>query len=273
MLKNKRWNQIKRDRMKVKGALTVEAALVIPVFLFSVISLIRLIFLVTFAMRVQMYADKTLEEYYFLKQAGQDVQPVTENELGTEVAIRGMMLMHLGEGSVAEQHLFFSLFGLDVSFEETEDPNLCVMDVDYSPAILRLPGYTWRKKCSSRVAASKWEGRPYASKPAEDTDYCYVTPHGTVCHLSAECPYLDLSLSQVSSHSIGEYRNADQKRYVKCKECGRSDSVCYITDYGEVWHSSPGCPALRRTILRVPCSECEGKKVCQKCEELKEKGK
>ena len=256
---------------KVRGALTAEAAIVVPIFLLSVISLIRLIFLVVFAMRVQMYSDKSLEEYYFLDHAVNKEAIVAQTP--SEIAIRGMLLMHLGEESVVGQHLFLSILGLDVSFEEKEDPNLVVMDVTYSPAILRIPGYTLRKKVSTRVVSSKWEGRAYASKPQEDTRYCYITPRGEDYHLSTECPYLDLSVKMVSVSGIGGCRNSSGHIYKKCSVCNDCSSVCYYTEHGEYYHSSPGCNALKRTINRVPLSECSGYRPCPKCvSSLKEEG-
>ena len=135
------YTKIKNPRtLSVRGSLTVEPSLVIPIFLFSVISLIRLIFLVVFSMRVELYSDKTLEEYYFLRTATQEESAGEEEP--PEIAIRSILLMHLGEESVFGQHLFLSLLGLDVTFEDSSDPNLCIMDVKYSPAILRLPGVT-----------------------------------------------------------------------------------------------------------------------------------
>lgn len=269
-LKKKPFQNVRLNSLNLRASLTVEASLVIPIFLFSMISLIRLIFLVVFAMRVEMYSDKTLEEYYFLKNATQEEANVPEEET-PEMVLRGLLLMHLGEESVWNQHLFFSLLGLDLSFEESSDPNLCIMDIEYSPAILRLPGITLRKKISSRVVSSKWEGRSYATPCEKLQEYYYITPGGMAYHLSSECPNLNLSVRQVSTYRIGEYRNASREKYRKCQECGACDSVCYITDYGEAYHSTPGCTMLRRNIVRVPYEECKGRNLCQKCEEIRSK--
>ena len=61
------------------------------------------------------------------------------------------------------------------------------------------------------------------------------------------------------------------KRYRKCKECRDADTVCYITDYGEVYHSTPGCAMLRRNVMRVPLEECRDRNLCKKCGELRGK--
>ncbi len=118
----------------------------------------------------------------------------------------------------------------------------------------------------------KWTGE---SADGEEADpFVYITPEGTVYHLSTSCHYLDLSIQTVKSAEIGRLRNQNGHKYYACERCAAENPKqkdLYITDYGTVYHASLQCSGLKRTIYEVRLSEVGTRGACSKCAAGKKK--
>lgn len=143
-----------------------------------------------------------------------------------------------------------------------------VLCVSYEMRLpIRLTGsyaYRFRQCAQSR----KWIGDITLKSGSEREDelWVYITPRGSVYHLTRECPYLDLSIRAVGKSSVGRLRNASGGIYKACESCGRkAGGTVYVTDYGDRYHGCLSCGGLKRTIYMVKISETGGRHVCSKC--------
>lgn len=94
----------------------------------------------------------------------------------------------------------------------------------------------------------------------------YVTDYGQVYHTRRDCAYLNPSIQQRVSNELISIRNASGAKYLPCKSCYSDTYVIYITDYGTAYHSDKNCSGLKRGIMAVdmdkassvmgPCSKC-----------------
>ena len=127
------------------------------------------------------------------------------------------------------------------------------------------------QRCRSHV----WTGKrlkdsPFAGEEKE-SKRVFVTPHGSVYHLSTACPYLDLSVHAVWAAEVDALRNKDGKIYYKCTDCLKhkeASGTVYITDYGTNYHGDLNCTGLKRTVEAIPVSEAGSRHVCSKCAQL-----
>ena len=72
----------------------------------------------------------------------------------------------------------------------------------------------------------------------------------------------------VAKTQLGELRNSSGGIYHLCERCGwmpGNDGNCYVTDYGDRYHTSLSCSGLKRKVYTVPLSEVKGKGACSKC--------
>lgn len=128
-----------------------------------------------------------------------------------------------------------------------------------------------------RVTLRGWNGyRPDKAEdteePEEENSYVYITETGSVYHVSESCTHLIRSIKQISFYSVKGERNIYGGKYDSCELCGdKADTQgkVYITDTGDRYHSSIGCSGLKRTILKVPLSEVEGRSLCKRCGDKK----
>lgn len=104
----------------------------------------------------------------------------------------------------------------------------------------------------------------------EDT-YVYVTPNGSVYHLSGDCTHLDLSIERVSFARACASKNQYGERYRACEFCGRNPgALVYITSEGNCYHSERSCSGLKRTVRQIPLREAGGRSCCIRCMSGKE---
>lgn len=112
----------------------------------------------------------------------------------------------------------------------------------------------------------KWTGAPLFSH--EESDWVYITPEGEAYHKTRYCNYLDLSIKSVNATQIGALRNKSEHKYYACDYCVAKNTnyhTVYYTTYGESYHATLGCQALRRTIYKVHLDNVRGRHPCAKC--------
>lgn len=120
----------------------------------------------------------------------------------------------------------------------------------------------------NRAFTRAWTGydNAAAANAGTDEELVYITPDGTVYHKSIVCTYLKLSITAVGKAVLEGKRNEGGAKYYPCEECGSIEkNNVYITRYGTRYHSSLQCSKLKRTILTVPKSEAVGRGACSKC--------
>ncbi len=120
-----------------------------------------------------------------------------------------------------------------------------------------------------RARTHAWTGYPIqGAKETEAERIVYVTEKGTVYHLSRSCTHLDLSITAIDAGTVENCRNAAGEIYQACEICGRrfsTQETYYITKEGDCYHTSLGCSGLKRTIYEIPISQVGEKRACSRC--------
>ena len=243
-----------------KGSLTIEAALIMPLFMFSMICIISLSALLLFQLRlkavmheeVKTRAMKTIAEGMpsademgenVLSQMGDQILKIAPIEGGS--AGINFNSENYGEEIVCltasyEAKLYYDLFGLfHKNFKQK------ALNHDFSGYGTGLSGHTERN----------------------EEIYVYVTEDSEVYHTSRECTHIKLKITQTSSEEIGSLRNSDGGKYKSCEHCHSklSDGILYITEDGDKYHNSLGCSGLKRVVKAVPLEEVSDKRCCSRC--------
>ena len=95
----------------------------------------------------------------------------------------------------------------------------------------------------------------------EDTEkYVYITPNESVYHVHRSCSHLSLSISEIREGQKGSYQ--------PCSFCGNEKTdrrTLYVSKTGNVYHSRRNCSGLKRTVRRAALSKLPGLTACQRC--------
>ena len=274
---------------KTKGSLTLEAAIVLPIFLSLAISLISVLEMMNLYARVEFALHETAREISLMVYPANYVKTFGEefldedyeielpdanilNPLVSETLVRAMFTDNFGYKNLnnsliknGEAGIFF--FRSDIINEKGDIDLIVTYKVE---PLFNMFGLGKMTFCN-RVKMHSWTG--YKKEKHEEDEYVYITDNASVYHTRRDCTHLCLTINSVTISELEKSRNKDGKIYKPCKKCGSDENESgyfYITPYGEVYHTSLSCSGLKRTIYKVRLSEVTGLGECERCRNYKE---
>ena len=241
------------DSFSEQGMATVEASIVIPLFLIFCVFMIELSMMLMVETEIydafsEAVTSSASEAYAAgaLKGSGEDigVYAAISLKLRSELSKLGdinsfvvggksgvlLKKAKLGEDGIIEASLYYRV-----------KPRLAFF------------------KLSSKGVEEKLFQKAYTgyvkNVDEEASEYVYITETGRVYHKSRSCYHINLKINRVTS-----------SRLPACRYCGRKDSeVKYVGEAGDCYHSSLFCPAIKRTVMRVKKSDLTGYAPCSNC--------
>lgn len=242
--------------LRAKASYTIEAAFILP------LSLLMVVFFLYFfrVLYVQWGIDYTLN-----KVAREHASIISDNQTDDGVLIIGQCSAAIAGLDRVSQEVVGGVFGLDYTRSEF-GKNYINIICDYN---MKNPISIFGKKnikmCST-ACSRKWIGYD-PLEGDENGDYVYVTKYGQAYHKSLACPYLKPSVHGISASLVKEYRSVSGGKYSSCPICKgkKNTGTVYITDYGDVYHSSLNCSALKRSINRIKIEDAKEYHPCGKC--------
>lgn len=257
-----------------KASMTIEACLVLPLFLFAFLNIISIIELYRLQGNMSLAMHDTVKQmavygYEYQALGGDDVGAV--ESLGmTYLYAAGRVKAKLGADYLDNSPLAGGTAGISWLRSSVMQEDDCIdLVAEY---LIKAPvadvGFG-KQAFYNRMRTRAWTGYDNAKNSASSTneeEIVYITPEGTVYHRSRGCSYLKLSITSVDKSFLDTQRNQNGGKYYACSECGAScGNTVYITQYGDKYHATLSCNRLKRTILAVPISETGGRGACSKC--------
>ena len=240
-----------------EGNLTLEAALVLPVFLLAISAVMYFLVIIHVQLNIQIKLEEVAREmaktayisedlnvfnYVYVKACLQD--PDFREYLDKSYIVGG------AEGLSLLESTFFDRDG--------------VVDlvVKYEMTIPFIPDKIVSFPCIERIYFRTWIGKDISKENVNNGRIVYITTTGTVYHTNRECTHIRLSVMQAV---FGLVKNS----YSKCHICGEtpgSDSaIVYITEEGDRWHSSLSCSGLKREVIEIDINEVGDRELCSRC--------
>ena len=243
----------------LSGSMTVEAAFVIPMFLFAMLAFLYLFEIMAVQTNIRagmQYAGKMYAKDAYLSpfvNTGK-LQSDIQEEIGIERLDRSLIL---GGAS-----------GIDCGNSYVDLLNqILYLNISYKMEI-PIPVFgRFQVEKEETMRVKGWCGYESSIPISAEQTIVYVTETGTVYHKDYHCTYLDLSIHMVPVSGLEDLRNESGSKYYPCELCGKkvSGMGVYITNYGSKYHTSMSCGGLKRKIYAVPISETAGKGACSKC--------
>ncbi len=259
---NPKTNHLDQERASPftsKGSITLEAAVVIPVFFFAILCMMYLFEVMAIQTSISNAAqcvgktwaeDSYLSPLVFPKELEKEIVRVAGKEkLDRSIIANG------SEGISCEYsrvNLKTAVLNLNVRYQ-----------IEIPVLMFRLPIRTYEE----RLRVKGWTGDMDLSNDSFEDEYVFVTDYGVVYHQSLACGYLELTIRGISIHKLYNERNEYGAIYYKCEKCGdlSKGAVVYVTDYGTKYHTTLSCSGLKRSIHMVKLSEVNGLGGCSKC--------
>lgn len=246
--------------MKNKGSMTVEACLVLPMFLLAGLAIIFMCRCRAAESVIYEAAAETAEymaEYAYLTDSVQELSAIDPAVAYVQ------MHRYIDDKTLVDRYVKGGENGILLLSSEFPDEDGSIKLHATYYLTLNVPlicNFSKRKTIDIEQAA--YLGDHFGedeSGISDDEIYVYVTDNHEVYHTTAMCTYL-----HYDPESVGIDAAKASGRH-ECEFCG---SVCtgsvWVTEYGDAYHSSPACASFVRSIKRVRLSEA-GVPACSKC--------
>lgn len=281
----------------LKASLTVEAALVLPVFLFFMISF--LYFIQIFTIQEELQAAITdmglglakvsylYEDFVTPEDAKEFDQSVFDKEFNIGIhdlanAVRNGSILkfyvnqYLDTDKINRSCIQNGMEGIDFSVSKILDTDKCIDIIACYKVVtpFRLFGIN-DMKMIQRVKVRSWTGHQiaakYSTEKEDNTDdpIVYITKTGSVYHNIRNCSYISLSIRAVVGIPT-ELRNDNGGKYYPCEYCcegkGSGQIQYYITSDGTRYHCDRKCSKITRDVKEVHLSEVGDRRLCKRCQ-------
>lgn len=253
-----------------KASLTVETALVLPVFMFAILSIMSLIGLMRYSNAVesglhQAAREMAVKSYVLSSDSGMDMgvsggvlSGVALSEAFVSVGVNNVLQDEgLERGNIS--YLRSRIMDKDII------DLIAVEDVKLDYDFLRLGSF----RLLDRVRMHAFTGydNTRIEGLSQEEEIVFITGEGEVYHKSRNCSHLKISVKPISSADIDAARNSGHGKYYPCEYCQKkaASKTFYITSYGDRYHTEIGCQALKRDVIAVPLSKAGGRRGCRDC--------
>lgn len=217
------------------GSMTVEAAIVVPIFLLVIFHLLSYFSILQDYMRrnMNMYQNSCIiSSCAYVVESDRIRREAQENE--TEVT------------------------------EGITDECTDIVDI-YQIKNLYLPSQR-QFFLAVRARTRKWTGYNNA-RGEEQAVNVYITDNREVYHTTLQCTHLSLSIEKIDAALLEDSHNSYGETYSPCGFCidGTEIDEYYITGMGDHYHQDPVCAGLVRRIRMVSLDEVGDLPPCSRC--------
>lgn len=243
-----------------KGSMTLEAAIVVPIFFFAILC---------FAYLMEMMAVRTTMQNALYSAGKEAAKSAYAGNYVTANALERQIVEHIGSKRLERSIIRGG--GAGIECKGTTCNRLTgVMDLQLRYQVeIPIPMFGITPiTCEEKLRVKGWTGYVPTGHDLTKQETVYVTDTGIVYHADPDCTYLDMSVRTVLLEQIEELRNQSGGKYYACESCGQN--ACdtpnrYITDYGTRYHTSPDCKKIKRNIYAISIEEAYGLGGCSKC--------
>lgn len=235
----------------------MEAALVLPVFLFAALSILFINKLILYEEEVQWALTRTARE------ASVEYAVLGKEAVMNQAYLTGKMNLYLEEDAPLVSML-----------RSRFDPETDEMDLiaDYQ-AIIPFPIVSSKRfYFTEQIHTRAFTGVMTRLDGGDENGdvIVYITKTGKVYHRTLSCTYLTLSISQVKYGDLEYLRSEGGAKYYACESCCHSrtfvaDENVFVCNYGNRFHSYRTCKNIKRSIQEIKLSEAGSRLPCSKC--------
>ncbi len=260
------------------ASMTVEAALVLPIFILICSCFLYLGLFMNTQLKLQTAMEETgrkAASYLYVTKLLENNDSKLLDTTLKKLAFQGITVPYIKSQIIEIVNPIWlknscikdgdiSLIGTNIL---ADGENIDIV-VTYKIEFPYIPISIGKNAVVQRCKRRAWIGQTSNNEEEKTTEQIvYVTTHGTVYHKTLSCTHLKLSITPVNFNSVSSLRNENGAKYYGCEYCikKKSTGTVYITKQGDRYHSKNTCPKLSRGIKSIKISQVGNKKACSRC--------
>lgn len=249
--------KLERRKMKDRGVATVEASLVVSLFIFAVLAFVQMGFVMIVNKRIYTAFSESVME---TAESAYGCQTMFsgDNSMAVYANVYSRLKKKLKSDLLVKEYVSGGTSGiLLLSAKMTTDGFVEAQlryDVRLNIPLLHSLKANFEEKQKQKAYVGYRE-----LSPAEA--YVYITDYQSVYHSNRACSHLSLKIREASKEAVMR----EESKLTDCSFCRGIGNRYYITEQGDCYHTSLACPGLTRTIYRVKKSSVEHLLPCVRC--------
>ncbi len=255
-------SESKKERASVlspRASVTLEAALVIPLYFFAVLTLVYMLEIQAVGITIRA----ALQDAAKTAAADAVLLPAVNIFKFKSDVVQAAGFDRLDRSIVAG-----GSSGIDCSRTYYSPLSGEIKAVAEYSVQLPFPGFknlTARFREEMRVKG--WTGYTKRDGTKGQDKIVYLTDTALVYHEDYQCTYLQLSVRFTPFSGLEGLRSEDGGKYKGCEKCVHGETMAgvYITNTGRKYHNSLNCSGLKRTIHAVKKSDVGSRAGCSRC--------
>lgn len=254
---------------KVRAGMTVEAAIVFPVFLFFFINLSCAIEMIRLHCNLEAALCNT--GYKVSIYGSALISAEAEDVLFSYIYVKNAVIKHAGKEYLDSSPLLYGSDGLrflESDIFTSNDTFEITMTYAVAPWIQYVGIRPFRM--ANKYYGHIWNGYDLSNsvEDKEKIQTVYIVENASVYHEDSNCTHIKLAIREVSSFGIESERNIYGNKYTLCERCGKGvmPDKLFVGKEGERYHYREDCPGLTRTVYSMAKEEAELKyNPCSRC--------
>lgn len=266
------------DKKDMLAGMTVETALVLPLFLFFLLSFGSVIEMIRLHGNIQLALWEIGKETALYTYAVEHKVMPEEEASWWEGAVEAVlsttflkwkMVDTAGEAYLEQSPIVGGSDGLIFWESDIVKPNgemelVVTYGVESISTMIGLPYF----RMANRYYGHAWTG--YQLEDVEhqsESELVYIADNAKVYHLFQDCTHLKLSVREILDTEVEVVRNLYGGQYDACEKCavGNMPRCLYITEEGDCYHYVRECPGLKRTVYTVTIDKAKNLPLCSRC--------
>lgn len=276
----------------LNGSMTLEAALVLPIFILVVVWFVNFMTVLNYQNIMQSSINQAavaIGRYSYVTNRiyeGTDIDRSSSTlDIDKDVLVSGISTGYVRKEILTEEVKNYSekvnviggytgISVIDSKINE-EDKGINDIRVNYSISMDFLGGVVHSLRLSNRCYFRSWIGTSIVKQKTDDKDgkTVFITKTGDVYHLTETCTYIKVSLKKAKYSDISYLRNESGAKYRICSKCVdkelKDNDIVYITESGTKFHSDSRCSKIKRDVISIDISEVGDRKLCSRCAKKK----
>lgn len=276
----------------LNGSMTLEAALVLPIFILVVVWFVNFMTVLNYQNIMQSSINQAavaIGRYSYVTNRiyeGTDIDRSSSTlDIDKDVLVSGISTGYVRKEILTEEVKNYSekvnviggytgISVIDSKINE-EDKGINNIRVNYSISMDFLGGVVHSLRLSNRCYFRSWIGTSIVKQKTDDKDgkTVFITKTGDVYHLTETCTYIKVSLKKAKYSDISYLRNESGAKYRICSKCVdkelKDNDIVYITESGTKFHSDSRCSKIKRDVISIDISEVGDRKLCSRCAKKK----
>lgn len=254
--------------LRQKASLTVECAVVLPLFFFAMIMLAGFLNLY----RTTTMIQSTLCES--AKELGMYAYCNEEDTLSLVGTVSNRICQIYTKKKIKEKLADENLLGIiggtnGIKLSQSSYENgMISLKASFFYQVPFTCFQIFPVKMQVRGQARAWIGYLPKEELFETEEMVYVTDWESVYHTNVSCSHLRLYVQRISYSEAEQKKNIYGEKYHSCEKCmetGEKPGILYITPTGNRYHKDKACGGLTRHVKLVKKSQVKHLNICERC--------